>query len=237
MTEGAPIDDAPAGLNVPADNRAMASTVCCPGCWTWSELGKRTTCQRCGSALILPDGRSVETAHSDPPPPLPPPAAFGYVGAPAAAAHSGFSGGSYQMVTTPSGTDWVAICRWITIGYGLLVVLGLIGVGLLVQHINVSITDPNTGITTVQTFNIGPAFAISAIILAALFALFAWLTQYPVARVIFLILDALAVLGALSGLGRTQGFGVLGLVSLAVDVAYGGALVMSLLPRAQPAYG
>jgi hypothetical protein len=237
VTEAAPIDDASIRMHVRADNRAMASKVCCPGCWTWSELGKRTTCQRCGASLILPDGRSVETAQSDPPPPPPPPAAFGYAGAPAVGAQSGFSAGSYQTVTTPSGTDWVAICRWITIGYGLFVVLALIGVGLLVQHINVSITDPNTGITSVQTFNIGPAFAIGAIILAALFALFAWLTQYPVARVIFLILDVLAVLGALSQLGRTQGFGFLGLVSLAVDVAYGAALVMSLLPRAQPAYG
>jgi hypothetical protein len=237
VTDGALIDDAPVGVDLASDNRAMSSTVCCPSCWTWSDLGKRTTCQRCGAALILPDGRSVETAHGDPPPPPPPPTAFGFAGVPAVATQSGFSGGSYQLITTPSGTDWVAICRWITIGYGLLVVLGLMGVGLLVQHINVPISDPNTGLTTVQTFNIGPAFAIAAIVLAAVFALFAWLTQYPVARVIFLVLDVLAVLGALSGLGRAQGFGFLGLVSLAVDVAYGGALVMSLLPRAHPAYG
>jgi hypothetical protein len=236
VTAAAPIDDASVRVRGCADNRAMAQ-VCCPGCWAWSELGKRTTCQRCGAALILPDGRNVEVAQSDPPPPPSPPGSFGYGGAPAGVAQSAFSGGSFQTVTTPSGTDWVAICRWITVGYGLLVVLGLIGVGLLVQHINVPITDPNTGIATVQTFNIGPAFAIAAIILAALFALFAWLTQYPVARIIFLILDVLAVLGALSGLSRAQGFGVLDLASLAVDVAYGGALVMSLLPRAQPAYG
>ncbi len=101
----------------------------------------------------------------------------------------------------------MAICRWITIGYGLLVVLGLIVFGLLVRHINVPITDPSTGITTVQTFDIGAAFAIAAIFVAGLFALFAWLTRYTVARVIFLILDALAVLSALSALGRTQGFG------------------------------
>lgn len=115
--------------------------------------------------------------------------------------------------------------------------LALIFVGLLVRHIDVPITDPTTGFTTVQSFDIGAAFAIAAIVAGALFALFAWLTRYTVARVIFLLLDGLAVLSALSALGRTQGFGMVGLVSLAFDVAYGGALVMSLLPRAQPAYG
>ncbi len=131
----------------------------------------------------------------------------------------------------------MAVCRWITIGYGVLTVLALIVFGLLVRHINVPITDPSTGITTVQTFDVGAAFAIAAIVVVGLVALFAWLTRYTVARVIFLILDGLAVLSALSALGRTQGFGVLGLVSLVTDLAYGGALVMSLLPRAQRAYG
>ncbi|MDQ6856154.1 MAG: hypothetical protein M3Z57_03670 [Candidatus Dormibacteraeota bacterium] len=144
---------------------------------------------------------------------------------------------AFQGVATGGGRDWVSVCRWITIGYGLLSVLGLMFVGLVVRHISVPITDPSTGFTTVQTFDIGAAFAIAAIVLGAFFALFAWLTRYTVARVIFLILDGLAVLSALSALGRTQGFGALGLVSLVFDLAYGGALVMSLLPRAQPAYG
>jgi hypothetical protein len=215
----------------------MASQVCCPGCWTWSDLGKRTTCARCGTALILPDGRDVQAAQGDPPPPPPPPPGFGYAVQPHVAVPTGFSVPAYQSITPARGTDWVGICRWITIGYGLLVVLGLIAFGLLVRHINVPITDPSTGIVTVQTFDIGAAFAIGAIFVGALFALFAWLTRYTVARLIFLILDALSVLSALSALGRTQGFGVVGLVSLAVDAAYGGALVMSLLPRAQPVYG
>ncbi len=213
--------------------------VCCPGCWSWSELGKRTTCQRCGAALILPDGRSLQSAQNDPPPPPPPPGSFGYAGMPAVTAPSGFSGAAYpyQGSASTGGRDWVAICRWITIGYGLLTVVGVMLVGLLVQHINVPLTDPSTGITTVQTFNIGPAFAIAAVFIGAVFALFAWLTRYTVARVIFLLLDVLAVLSALSGLGRTQGFAAIGVVSLAFDVAYAGALVMSLLPRAQPVYG
>jgi hypothetical protein len=229
---GAPLcGDFSVWRNERADNRTMSSQVCCPGCWTWSDLGKRTTC------LILPDGRTVETANTDPPPPPPPPPGFGYPARPSIGMPAPFAGPVSQSLTKAPGTDWVAVCRWITIGYGLLVVLGLIFVGLLVRHIDVPLTDPSTGITTVQTFDIGAAFAIGAVIAGALFALFAWLTRYTVARVIFLLLDGLAVLSALSGLGRTQGFGVLGLVSLAFDVGYGGALVMSLLPRPQPAYG
>jgi hypothetical protein len=173
--------------------------------------------------------------RTDPPPP-PPPASFGYATPPAISAPPGFSVPTYAGVAKAPGTDWVAVCRWITIGYGVLTVLALIFIGLLVRHLSVPITDPNTGITTVQTFDIGAAFAIAAIVAGGLFALFAWLTKYTVARVIFLILDGLALLSALSALGRTQGFGVIGLVSLAVDLGYGGALVMSLLPRAQPAY-
>jgi len=133
-------------------------------------------------------------------------------------------------MTPVAGTDWVAICRWITIGYGVLAALVLIGIGLLVQHINVPVVDPDTGITAIQTFNIGPAFAFAAILLLAVCGLFAWLTRYTTARVIFLLLDVLATLNALAGIG------ILGLVSLAFDVGYGGALVMSLLPRSEPAY-
>lgn len=133
----------------------------------------------------------------------------------------------------------MAVCRWITIGYGVLAALVLIGIGLLVRHINVPITDPGSGITTVQTFDIGAAFAIAAILVGAICALFAWLTRYPVARVIFLLLDVVATFDAIAGIGgtvRAGGTGILGLVSLLVDIAYGGALVMSLLPRSQPAY-
>jgi len=91
----------------------------------------------------------------------------------------------------------------------------------------------------VQTFDIGAGFAFAAILVVAICALFAWLTQYPVARVIFLLLDVLATLDAIAGIGgtvRAGGAGILGLVSLLVDIVYGGALVMSLLPRSQPAY-
>ena len=40
----------------------MPEAVCCPKCWTWDELGKRTACKRCGTPLILADGRTVTEA-------------------------------------------------------------------------------------------------------------------------------------------------------------------------------
>ena len=137
------------------------------------------------------------------------------------------------------GPDWVAVARWITLGYGILSALALIVVGLLVQHINVPIADPATGLTTVQTFNIGPAFAVAAVLVCVFAAVFAWLTRYAVARVIFLVLDLLAIVTSVSQIGvqnRVAGAGAVGLFSLALDLAYAGVLLMSLRPRPQPAF-
>lgn len=217
----------------------MAENVCCPTCWSWAELGRRTTCQRCGAPLLLPDGRTIAAVRSGPPPPPEPPAAFANPPGLVAATPAGFAAPVFGGQPAERNTDWVSVCRLMTIAYGALAALVLIGVGLLVQHINVPITDPSTGITTIQTFNIGPAFAIAAVILAGLCALFAWLTQYPAARVIFLLIDVLALLNAIVGIGgtgRAGAAGILGLVSLIFDAVYGWALVMSLLPRPQPAY-
>ena len=76
---------------------------------------------------------------------------------------------------------------------------------------------------------------------AALFtALLVWLTQFTAARVVFLLLDVLAILDGLAGLGgtaRAGSAGLLGVLNLVVDLVYGGALTMSLFrPRPQPAY-
>jgi hypothetical protein len=218
----------------------VPANVCCPNCWTWSELGKRTTCARCGSPLILPDGQTIDAALAAPPPPPPPPGPFGYASGGVAVPTQGLPASALRGFQPSSGTDWIAVARWFTIGYGVLLVVALIGIGLLVQHINVPITDPNTGVTTVQTFNIGPAFAIAAILVGVVMAVFAWLTQYTVARVIFLVLDGLALLSAISQVGvetRSGGVGFLALATLAFDLAYGGVLLMSLLPRTQPVYG
>src|SRR5438270_115035 len=37
----------------------MPDMVCCPTCWSWSKLGQRTTCRRCGTPLITADGWGV----------------------------------------------------------------------------------------------------------------------------------------------------------------------------------
>jgi hypothetical protein len=242
VTGAPPIGDVPVAQDRPADNRRMPQTVCCPNCWTWSDAGSRTTCKKCGSQLVLPDGRLVDDARTAPPPP-PSPAAAGLPPATVASPPAYYGAPAYAApapATYRPARDWVAICRWITIGYGVLSAVGLIALGLLLRHISVPVTDPNTGLTTVQTFDIGAAFASAAVLLGAVTALFAWLTQYTTARVIFLLLDALALLSVFSGAGstaRSGGFGIAELISVAVDLAYGAALVMSLVSRPQPAYG
>lgn len=235
MTGSPLIGDAPFVAAGGFDNRRMAQAVCCPNCWTWSDVGARTTCKRCGTALVLPDGRALDEARNAPPPPPPPPGGFAYAGGPQAV--HGYGGPAF--VTAPAGRDWVAICRWFTIGYGLLTAMALIGIGLLVRHISLPITDPNTGVTTVQTFDIGAAFAFLALLVGAVTALLAWLTRYTAARVIFLLLDALGLISLFTGAGttvRAAGYGSISLVSVAIDIAYGLALVMSLMSRPQPAY-
>ncbi len=241
MTERPLIDDAAVARRGRADNHRMPANVCCPNCWVWSELGTRTTCRRCGAALILPDGQTIGAALAAPPPP-PPPLSFGYApggSAPAVAmSTSGIPDAALRGFQPNAGSDWIAIARWFTIGYGILLVVALVAIGLIVQHINVPITDPY-GVTTMQTFDIGPAFAIAAIVVGVVMGVFAWLTQYTVARVIFLVLDGLALLSAISKIGvetRSGGVGFLALATMAFDVAYGGVLLMSLLPRTQPAY-
>jgi hypothetical protein len=126
--------------------------------------------------------------------------------------------------------DWVEVARWITIAYGALTVMVILGFGLLVRHITVATTDPITGFPVMQTIDIGAAFVVVAIVVAVLFGLFAWLTQYTLARCIFLLLDGLAVITAFANLfDRPVSLLALSLSSLAIDAAYGYALAMSLI--------
>jgi hypothetical protein len=131
------------------------------------------------------------------------------------------------------GVDWIDIARLVTAGYGLLVVIGLIILGIAFQHLNVPITNPNTGQTTVETIDLGPGFAIVAIFTAGFFALFTWLTKFMVARIIFLGLDALSILSLVSHLGAAPGsVGLLGAASLIIDLGYALVLILSLVsPR------
>jgi hypothetical protein len=129
--------------------------------------------------------------------------------------------------------NWVTICRAITLGYGVLAMLGLILVGLVVHRIQVPLADPSTGAISYRSFDIGAAFVFGAVVIMAVCVLFAWLTQYTTARVIFLALTGLAILNAGSRFGadmRAQGgFVWVTLASLVVDLGYAFALLMSLV--------
>ena len=39
----------------------MPANVCCPSCWSWSELGKRTTCKQCGAVMEAPTDKAAWT--------------------------------------------------------------------------------------------------------------------------------------------------------------------------------
>ena len=199
----------------------MPEAVCCPKCWTWDELGKRTSCKRCGTPLILADGRSVPEA-----------AAQGST-APLVPAFAGNAPALPMVRITRAGVDWVDIARFFTIGYGLLVMAGLIALSLFIPSVKVPVTDPNTGLTTIQTVSLGPAWAIVGIFVLAFFLLFAWLTKFLIARIIFLGIDGLWIIAALSRLGTGgDSGGLLPLAQLIIDLAYGAVLIMSFVsPR------
>lgn len=212
--------------------------MCCPKCWSWSQSGKSAACKRCGTALIYADGRRLDDA----PPPAPP-------------MHWAYQTNEQQLMVAPQpppvfpmltpqppalvaqarDIDWVAVARWITIGYGALTVMVILGFGLLVRHITIPSSDPITGFPVMQTVDIGAAFVVVALIVAVLFGVFAWLTQYASARCVFLLLDGLAVITAFANLfDRPVSLLALSLTSLAIDAVYGYVLAMSLIsaPRA-----
>lgn len=195
----------------------MAGNVCCPKCWTWQDLGKRTTCKACGTALILADGRTVAEAATSTG------AAPGMV-----SAYAGAMPAFPMGQSRPTGVDWVFVARLITLGYGAAVVVGLVILSIAIPHITVPVTDPNTGVTTNQTINLGPAFAIVAAVVGGIFLLLAWLTRFFIARIIFLIFDGLALLSAITHIGAGQGVTVISALDLVLDLAYGAVLVMSI---------
>jgi len=51
---------------VPPENEAVTIKVCCPTCWKWSELGVLMACKRCGTPLLLSDGRRVDEVAAAP---------------------------------------------------------------------------------------------------------------------------------------------------------------------------
>ena len=131
------------------------------------------------------------------------------------------------------GRDWVTICRWAYAGYGVLVVIGLVVFGLLVRHVSIPVASAGGGTTTTEV-DIGPAFAIVAIIVALLFALVIWLLQFTVARAILLGLQAIGLLGTLGSTNafRTDsGFAVWEIGGIVIGIAFMVLLTLSLIYR------
>jgi hypothetical protein len=130
----------------------------------------------------------------------------------------------------PIGFNWIALVRWVTIGYGALLFVGLIATGFLVQYVTVPVEDPATGRIIEETVNLRPILLVAAIVVAVLFAVFAWFVGYAIARVIFLVLTVLGALGALSRMGGAPASAVVGsLVSVLFDAGFAFVLLMSFL--------
>jgi hypothetical protein len=197
----------------------VAATVCCPTCWTWSEYKNSTACKRCGTPLILPDGRRVDDVTSGQPTSTP---GAGYAfNAPMATLAAPSSG----------GMDWVAAVRWVTAAYGAVAIIGVLGYGLLFQYLNVPVQDPVTGRIIEETINIRPFLLGVAVVAAIIFGLFTWLVGYTLARVIWLALIVISAFATLSRINGEPSQAVLATVlSLAFSVSMAFLLVMSLLP-------
>lgn len=201
----------------------MAATasvaVCCPTCWRWSELKNSTTCKRCGSPLVLSDGRRVDQARDG-----------------TAPAKVTIRAPTVSLAPLTVGTDWISIARWITIAYGVLQVLGIFAIGLLIPSITVPVQDPTTGVIADQTLNIRPFLALVAVVAIVFFAIIVWLTKYGIARGIVLVVVLLEALAAMSRMGSEQSTAVAAsVVSLLCDAGFAYVLVMTFVSRPQPA--
>lgn len=232
----------------------MAGTaVCCPNCWSWSDLGKHATCVKCGAPLIFADGRVVGQGAVPAPPqmgfassasvmtPSAPPAGMPLAppsGPPAwppgAANATPVAGPAWASPASGvQGLDWVTICRWAYGVYGVLVVAGLVVFGLLVHHVSIPVAAADGG-TAYTDVDLGPAFAIVAIIAALLFVLVIWLIQFTVARAILLGLQAIGLLGTLgrsNAFGAGSAFATWEIVGLVISLGFMAILTMSLIYR------
>lgn len=131
------------------------------------------------------------------------------------------------------GLDWITICRWAYGVYGVLVVVGVVVFGLLVHHVSIPVASPDGG-TTQTVVDLGPAFAIVAILAALLFVLLIWLIQFTLARAILLGLQALGLLGTLgnaNAFGSASTFATWKIVGLVISVGFMVILTMSLIYR------
>jgi hypothetical protein len=201
------------------NGNGSAVSVCCPGCWAWSDLGNSTTCKKCGTPLILADGRRVEDLTNAP--------AAELAGTPIHAFKR-----PNQMLAAPAyqGPSWIAITRWITIGYGALSVLGLLLLGLLVENANFPVANPATGRLITETIPFGLIMLIAAVLDGLIFTVFALLTKYPLMRLIIMVLTLVGAFGTLTRLGGESPEAIAGsIVSVFLDAGFVFVLLMSLL--------
>jgi hypothetical protein len=195
-----------------------AVTVCCPTCWTWSELKHSTTCKRCSTPLILPDGRSVEQVANPSPDAPPPPPAYA------------FNGPMASFAATPKGMNWVALARWILVAQGALGLLAVFVIGFADQYINLPVRDAATGRLVLETVNVRPILFAAAVAIIIVVGLFTWLIGFAVARVIYLMLIVLGIFASLSRIGGAPASIVaVTLADLLYDIGFGFVLVMSLI--------
>jgi hypothetical protein len=196
-----------------------AVAVCCPTCWRWSELKSSTICKRCGSPLVLPDGRRVDQARDG-----------------TASTAVATNGPTVSLAPLVVGTDWISIARWIALAYGALSVLGIFAVALLVPTISVPVQDANTGQIVDQTLNIRPFLAIVAFFAIVFYAVVVWLIKYGVARVIVLVVVVIGALAAVSRLDAEPATAVAAsVVSLLCDAGFAYVLTMTFLAPRRPA--
>src|ERR1022692_4507627 len=193
--------------------------VCCPNCWRWSELKNSTTCKRCGSPLVLSDGRRVDQARDG-----------------TAPATIKMKAPTVSLAPLMVGTDWISIARWITIAYGALQVLAVLAIGLLIPSITVPVQDPNTGLIVDQTLQIRPFLALVAFVAIIFYAVIVWLTKYGIARGIVLLVVLLEALAAVSRLSTDTSTAVVAtIVALLCDAGFAYVLVMSFVSHPRPA--
>ena len=193
--------------------------VCCPNCWRWSELKNSTTCKRCGSPLVLSDGRRVDQARDG-----------------TAPATIKMKAPTVSLAPLMVGTDWISIARWITIAYGALQVLAIFAIGLLIPSITVPVQDPNTGLIIDQTLQIRPFLALVAFVAIIFYAIIAWLTKYGIARGIVLLVVLLEALATVSRMSAEQSTAAAAsIVSLLADGGFAYVLVMTFVSHPRPA--
>ena len=134
------------------------------------------------------------------------------------------------LALTRKDLDWVSLTRWAIVAYGALVVIGLLAVGLIVRHFSVPVTDPDTGQTFIQTYDLGVAFVFVAAVAVVVFGLLAWLTQFGVVRLLMMIVVLIAAFNAVVRVVDAPLPGVAAaLLSLLLDAGMLFLLVMSLV--------